>query len=135
MKQFNLGRWFGTYWVELQNSMGLVGLGTSLMNMTVFWAIVGVKVQEFLPWLSYPLFMGIVFFIVLVALPYLHWTFMYAAPQQVASEQSYKHNNPFKDDIDHLKDDTDHLKEGQERQEKKLDIILNAINTPAGWLV
>lgn len=105
MKQINLGKGFGVYFTELQNSMGLVGLGSSLMNLTVLWAVAGEQIRALIPWLNYPLFTGLVFLVVLVILPVIHWFFLYAAPQQVQSEQSYKHNNPFKSDIEQLKAD------------------------------
>ncbi len=115
LKQYNTGKWFGAYYTELINSLGIVGIGNSLVGLTVLWVVASQSVTRFLPWLSYSLFIVVVFAVVLAILPLLHYIFMYKAIQGFQSEQSYKHMNPFKTDMDKIRHDLNLIK-------KRLDI-------------
>lgn len=103
MKQYHLGKWVGAYYTELTNSLGIVGMGSSLVNLTVLWAVASDKILSLFPWLTYPLFMGIVFFVVLVILPILDYTLLYKTRQAFQNRQGYAHDNPFKKDIEDVK--------------------------------
>lgn len=110
IKQYDLGRWFGLYYTELQNSLSIVGLFSSLVGLTVLWAVASTSIIYWVPWLTYPLFMGIVFFVVLFILPVVHYSFLYKTQQRFQSEQGYKHDNPFTRDMQQVKRDMAKIK-------------------------
>src|SRR3990172_3022118 len=110
MKQFDLGKPFGAYYTQLQRSLSLTGVGQSLVGLTVLWAVASDDLQHWLPWLTYPLFMGIVFFAVMVAIPAVDYVFIYKTQQRFLNVQGYKHDNPFRSDLEIVKADLELLK-------------------------
>lgn len=100
LKQLNLGKLVGAYYTELTYSLSLVGIGSSLVSLTVLWSVVDLRL--YVSWLTYPLFMGIVFFIVLVVLPMFDYFFLYRTRQAFLNRQGYV-DNPFKNDLADIK--------------------------------
>jgi ABC-type amino acid transport system permease subunit len=103
LKQYNLGKWVGVYYSELQNSLSIVGIVNSLVNLTVLWAVASKSIVYWFPWLNYPLFMIIVFAIVLAILPLADYILLYKTRQSFLNEQGWKHDNPVKWELDIMK--------------------------------
>jgi hypothetical protein len=94
IKQYNLGKWVGIYYSQLINSLSIVGIGNSLINLTTLWAVANKSIVQFFPWLTYPILLGAIFVIVLVILPVSDYAFLYSTRQRYLNEQACKHDNP-----------------------------------------
>ena len=117
MKQFNLGRWPGAYYSQLINGLTIISVGSSIVNLTVLWAVTQDQIKRWFPWLNYALFLGIILFIVMVFLPLIDYMFLYKTRQAFLNEQGYKHKNPFREDIDLIKADLKELLEKDKRND------------------
>lgn len=102
LRQYNLGKWLGFYYSELQNSLSIVGIVNSLVNLSVLWAVASKTIVIWFPWLNYPLFMGIVFATVMIVLPLADYTLIYKTRQTFLNEQGWKHGNPVKVQLDRM---------------------------------
>ena len=111
IKQYNLGKWVGIYYSQLMNSLSIVGMGNSLINLTTLWAVANTTIVGWFPWLTYPLLMGIVFVIVLVILPVADYMLLYDTRQRYLNEQACKHDNPIMRELATVKDELALIKE------------------------
>jgi len=119
IKQYNLGKWVGIYYSQLMNSLSIVGMGNSLINLTTLWAVANTTIVHWFPWLTYPLLMGIVFVIVLVILPVADYMLLYDTRQRYLNEQACKHDNPIIRELGIMKRDLELIKNKLNIEEQK----------------
>ncbi len=94
MKQYNIGRWVGAYYVQLQYSAGYLMFVNFTMLAGTLWVTAQSQLQELVGWLTFPYFMGIALVGLFVVLPLCDYVFMMRARMSYQNEQSWKHENP-----------------------------------------
>lgn len=117
MRQYNLGRWLGAYYTQLQYSASyMVFINLTMLSVTM-WASARAQIVDLLPWLTFPLFLAIALVLLLVVLPLFDYVFMMKSRMSYQNEQSWRHNNPaneilarVEEKLDRIQKEIDELK-------------------------
>lgn len=121
LKQYYLGKWAGVYYAELLNGLSMVGVANALVNLTVLWAVASKDIVYWFSWLTYPIYVAIIFTIVLIVLPLFDYMLVNKTRQAFLNDQTWRHDNPIKNKLDAIE-------EKQKLIEKQLVMICEKLN-------
>jgi hypothetical protein len=100
-KQYNI-KGIGTFINVLYLTAPILGIVMSIVNAITFYAVVNEYLHKIVPWLSLPLFIGLLMVGGLVLL-LLFYKFIYPSYYAFLNKQTYIHENPMQRDLDLIK--------------------------------
>ena len=101
-KQYNI-KGIGSFINVFYLSLPIFGIATNVMEAGTFYGVQKTNIHHLAPWLSFQLFMAGIVVIGLIILV-MFFKFVYPSYYKFLNEQSYKHNNPIKKDLDKIKE-------------------------------
>lgn len=103
LRQHNLGNWIGGIIDAFNRVAFFITAINTIMIIAMFYGMTaGPWLVERLPWLTFPVFMSLAVFGIIVAMV-LAYMFLLPSSMSFFNKHFYKHKNPMKRDLDLIK--------------------------------
>ena len=110
VKQYNIGKWFGAYYTQMQYSAGYMVAVNFVLLATTVWATSQTQIRALTKWISYPLFISVALFFIFVVLPTFDYMFMMKPRTIYQNSQGWIHDNPTNKELKLLRGEIEALR-------------------------